>query len=318
MAMKVIGSAGKEGVAVVYLADFGEGRYAEFVDAYQPGIRPGSKWVVLVSTMFGCPVGCRMCDAGGLFRGNAGVEDIFAQVDYMVRGRYPDGRIPHAQFKIQFARMGEPSLNPAVLDVLEAFPGRYQAPGFMPSLSTIAPLDSGSFFRRLLKIKKDRYRGGRFQFQFSIHTTDLALRDRFMPIPKWDFGRMAAYGDEFFEPGDRKISLNFALAHGMPVDPDVLLAYFHPDRFLLKITPLNPTYQAERHGLSSYIDPYREDERYGIVEALESAGYQVLVSIGEPEENRIGSNCGQYLRKHLEAQDHLDSGYRYDLRRVPE
>jgi 23S rRNA (adenine2503-C2)-methyltransferase len=96
------------------------------------------------------------------------------------------------------------------------------------------------------------------------------------------------------------------------------LAHFHPDRFLLKITPLNPTYQAERHGLSSYIDPVREDERYGIVEALKSAGYQVLVSIGEPEENRIGSNCGQYLRKHLEAADRLAYGYGYDLRRIPE
>ena len=43
--------------------------------------------------------------------------------------------------------------------------------------------------------------------------------------------------------------------------------------------------------------------------ALRDAGYEVLLSIGELEENRIGSNCGQYIQAHLEARKKLKNGY---------
>jgi 23S rRNA (adenine2503-C2)-methyltransferase len=49
------------------------------------------------------------------------------------------------------------------------------------------------------------------------------------------------------------------------------------------------------------------------VRRLEQAGYQVIVSIGELEENAIGSNCGQYVLRHLQAQKSLQDAYSYDL-----
>ncbi|MBN1668023.1 MAG: hypothetical protein JW862_13090, partial [Anaerolineales bacterium] len=221
------------------------------------------------------------------------------------------------QFKIQFARMGEPAFNPAVLDLLEELPGRYDAPGFMPSLSTIAPHGTETFFERLLDIKTRLYSNGQFQFQYSVHTSDQAVRDEMIPVKKWDFARMAAYGERFYAPGDRKITLNFALAEGKPVDPDELLRYFSPDKFLIKITPLNPTYQAEQHGLKSYIDPQQAGQTYSVIENLRAAGYQVIPAIGEVEENYIGSNCGQYVRKHLEAIQQLAHGYTYQVKNYP-
>jgi 23S rRNA (adenine2503-C2)-methyltransferase len=311
--MKVIASTGREDVAIVYIGELGEGRLVEFVESVQPPVPREEKWVLLVSTLYGCPVGCAMCDAGGYYHGKVSKEDIFAQVDFLVRKRYPDGNIPARQFKIQFARMGEPAFNMDVLDVIEELPERYHAPGFMPSISTIAPSGTERFFERLLAIKQEKYAGGRFQFQFSIHTTDEQERDRMMPVKKWDFGRMAAYGERFYQPGDRKITLNFALAQGMPVDPQVLLRYFDPAMFLVKITPLNPTYRAREHGLASHIDPHNGGDDSEIVQALQAAGYQVIVSIGEREENYIGSNCGQYIRKHLEGAAPLQEGYTYQV-----
>ena len=139
------------------------------------------------------------------------------------------------------------------------------------------------------------------------------LRDKLIPVRKWSFADMAAYGERFYCPGDRKITLNFALAEGQPVDPQVLLDYFDPEKFLIKITPLNPTYQAAEHGLTSYIDPYQQEREYTIVTALQAAGYQVLLAIGEVEENYIGSNCGQYVRRHLEAIDRVIEGYTYQV-----
>ncbi|OQY28919.1 MAG: radical SAM protein [Anaerolineaceae bacterium 4572_5.1] len=311
--MKVIAKTGKDEMALVYIVEYENGKMLECVEAVQPPFTRDEKWILLVSTMHGCPVGCKMCDAGGYFHGKPTAEEIMAQIDYMIRNRYPDGHVRAKQFKIQFARMGEPALNDAVLDVLEELPRRYNAPGLMPSISSVAPFGADPFFERLLEIKNRLYADGHFQFQFSLHTTDMALRDEIVPVKKWDFAKMAEYGERFYREGDRKITLNFALAKDQPLDANVLLEHFSPEKFLIKITPLNPTYRAQENQLETYINPYADSSQDTVVTALEDAGYQVIISIGEVEENLIGSNCGQYLRRHLEAEATLQDGYTYEL-----
>ena len=307
--MKVFAVTGASDIASVYMADMGDGRLIEFVEALQPPYSRDDRWVLMVSTLFGCPVKCLICDAGGQYRGKPTAEQILAQVEYIVHRWYPDGHVPAAKFKIQFARMGEPALNMAVLDALEELPRRIHAPGLMPSLSTIAPLGTDAFFERLIDVKNRLYGNGRFQFQFSIHTTDAALRDQLIPVRKWTFDRMAAFGDCFLNPGDRKLTLNFALAKGMPVAPEVLLRYFDPERYLVKITPVNPPCQAVRNGLASYINPHQPEEANEVTQRLVAAGYEVIVSIGEVRENQIGSNCGQYVLKYLKSQEAIRDGY---------
>ncbi len=314
--MKVFAVAGTSDVATVYMADMGNDRLIEFVEALQPPYSRDERWILMVSTLFGCPVQCQICDAGGQYRGKPTAEQILAQIEYIVRRWYPDGRVPASKFKIQFARMGEPALNMAVLDALEELPHRIHAPGLMPSISTIAPHGTDAFFDRLVDIKDRLYAGGRFQFQFSIHTTDVTLRDRLIPVRKWTFDRMAAYGARFLRPGDRKITLNFALAEGMPVEPEVLLRHFDPAHYLIKITPVNPTCQAVRNGLASYIDPHQPENRRDVADRLHAAGYEVIVSVGEVQENQIGSNCGQYVLKYLESREAVRDGYTYQVEPV--
>jgi 23S rRNA (adenine2503-C2)-methyltransferase len=312
--VRIVASTGRDDIAVVYIGEMDGGGLVEFVEATQPPRSRDDKWVLLVSTLFGCPVSCPMCDAGGQYRGKLTAEEVLAQIDFLVRKRFPSGRVPSRQFKIQFARMGEPSLNPAVLDVLEELPRRYDAPGLMPSLSTVAPRGAGRFFDRLLEIKRRSYNGGRFQFQFSLHTTDPALRDELVPVKKLSFAEMSRYGERFYEPGDRKIGLNFALARNAPVEPEVLLRHFSPNKFLVKVTPLNPTHRAEENMLVSCIDPRDPDENVAAVVGLREAGYEVIVSVGEAEENLIGSNCGQFLRAHLAVSRALPDAYTYPRR----
>lgn len=309
--MKIIGTAGNKDIAKVYIAEFGPGEWVEFVEALSPPKPRQEKWVLLVSTLFGCPVECAMCDAGGFYHGKVSREGILAQIDHMVRNRYPDGVIPCRQFKIQFSRMGEPAFNPAVLDVLEELPAIYNAPGLMPSLSTIAPKGVEGFLERLTRIKDRLYTDGNFQFQFSVHTTDPERRRQIVPVQTWDFSRMADFGETYFQKGDRKITLNFALAKDSPLDPAVLKKYFSPDKFLIKITPINPTYKAADSGLDSYVDINGGNGGYSVVEELKQAGYQVILSIGELEENLIGSNCGQYVLKHLSDARKMIDGYTY-------
>jgi len=235
------------------------------------------------------------------------------QIKFLIQQRYPDGFVPSKQFKIQFARMGEPALNLAVLDMLETLPDDINAPGLMPSLSTIAPHGTDGFFDRMIEIKDQIYPRGKFQFQVSIHTTDQKLRDKLIPVKKWDFENISQFGNKYYQPGDRKITLNFALAEDSPVDPQVLLKYFDPERFLIKITPLNPTYQALSTGLKSFIDSENKLDVYPELVAIRDAGYQVILSIGEQEENQIGSNCGQYVQKHLLENSDFSGGYTYQM-----
>lgn len=316
--MKVIAVTGNPELATVYMADMGGGRMLEFVEACQPPYGRGERWILMVSTLFGCPVQCLFCDAGGGYRGKPTAGEILAQIDYMASQWFPDGVIPASKFKIQFARMGEPSLNMAVLDVLEELPRRYRTSSLMPSISTIAPLGTDAFFERLIDVKDRLYAGGRFQFQFSIHTTDTALRDRLIPVRKWDFARMAAYGERFRRAGDRMITLNFALASDSPIDANVLLQHFDPAHYLIKLTPVNPTSRATKNNVSSFIDPAQPETAEAVTRPLLEAGYEVILSIGEVEENEIGSNCGQYVLNYLESGMEVKNGYTYEIESLAE
>lgn len=313
--MRILGITGRENLALVYLAELDKGKLIEFVESLQPPLVREEKWVLIVSSLFGCPVRCKMCDAGGDYRGKLKAEEILFQIEYMVKKRFPDGKIPVRKFKIQFARMGEPSYNPAVLEVLEELPKRYKAPGLLPCISTIAPSGKEKFFEKLLRIKNTYYTNGKFQLQFSIHSTEDKVRDDLIPVKKWTLGEIADYARSFYRPGDRKITLNFAYTNGLPVDPDMLLKYFSPEKFFIKITPLNPTYQATRNKLK----PVTELKGWGafqLAEKLRRSGYEVLISVGELEENRIGSNCGQYVIRHLKEKEKIRESYTYKIKQL--
>ena len=174
----------------------------------------------------------------------------------------------------------------------------------------VAPAGREIFFEQLLQIKNRLY-GRRFQLQFSIHSTDPAERSRLVPVEKWSLEAIAQYGNSFFREGERKVTLNFALAEGVEVDPEMLRSLFDPGRFLIKITPVNPTYQALRNGIASHVVSDSTD--CDIVRRLRDLGFDVILSIGELEENRIGSNCGQHMTHYFEETRRLRDSYTYPI-----
>ncbi len=296
MNLRMVKQTGLDALSSLYVALLpGEKeRTVEFAEAVCPPLPRSAKWVLIVSTASGCPVKCRMCDAGSFFNGFLSAEEILAQVDHMAAKRFGDKTIEVEKFKIQFARMGEPLLNPAVPTALRLLPDRLNSPGIMPCISTVAPASSGTIMEELISIKNEYYGGGRFQMQFSIHTTDIEMRDRLIPIKKMPFPDIAAFGGRFFTPGDRKITLNFAAAKGYPINEEALLHHFDPAIFLIKITPVNPTLRARENELESLMQAGDSAGHAGLEERLTRAGYQVIVSYGEEEENAIGTNCGQF------------------------
>jgi 23S rRNA (adenine2503-C2)-methyltransferase len=295
--MEIVKTFGKEELAKVYLARMENGEMVEFVESIQPPVPRDDKWVLIISTLYGCPIKCKMCDASGHYKGKLSARAMLEQIDYLITSRFSNRKVPIPKFKIQFARMGEPSFNPEVLTVLKRMPSIYDAPGLMPCISTIAPQGTEGFFDELIEIKDALYPYGFFQLQFSVHSTDTAKRNYLMPTKKWSLKRIADYGERFFEDGDRKVAINFAVTDGFPIDDDVIAKNFNPEKFIVKLTPLNPTSAGEQYGLRSLFVT-EDDGARELAARMERHGFEVIISIGELEENRIGSNCGQYLTRY--------------------
>lgn len=295
--LKLIEEKGRDDLAKVYIAKLEENKPPiEFAESLQPPLSIDEKWVLMISCLYGCPVQCLMCDAGWKYQGKISKKAMLAQIDHIVSKRYPNKEIPTEKFKIQFARMGEPAFNPDVLEVLKALPTLYKMKRLIPCVSTIAPTGQDDFFNNLINIKNNQYTNGNFQLQFSIHCTDEDLRNKLIPTNKWNFKEIADYGEKFYKQGDRKITLNFAISKQFPVDPNIIEKYFNPEKFLIKITPLNPTNNVEKNALDSALDTDNPDSINDLVKGFRNKGFEVIISIGELEENQIGSNCGQYIR----------------------
>jgi 23S rRNA (adenine2503-C2)-methyltransferase len=312
--MRVIQRTEHSDIATVYIGENVKGQKFEFVESIQPPLSREQKWVLIISTMFGCPVGCSFCDAGVYYDGKLTYDELLFQVDWLIRSRYPDKKVTSRKFKIQFSRMGEPSFNRNVLQLLRDLPALYGIPGFIPSLSTVAPHGTEKFFDELLSIKKELYPTN-FQFQFSIHSTDQAQRNKLIPVKKWDFRKMSSFGRNFYDGGGKKITLNFAVSSSNIIQADILKKHFSPDIFLIKLTPVNPTFSARKNRLDSLQDIFINGHSQ-LLDDLKGAGYEVIVSIGEQEENLIGSNCGQYIQTMLREGSVREDSYCYPLLEV--
>ena len=294
--MDIVAKFGRDDLAILYVAQ-NDSNYIEFVESLQPPIPREKKWVLIISTMYGCPVKCKMCDAGTYYKGKISTKTMLEQIEYMVSKRFPERSIPVKKFKIQFARMGEPALNPDVIEVMKKLPQIYNAPGLIPCISTIAPVKSKQFMNEMLEIKNALYTDGQFQLQFSIHSTDEKTRKEVIPYKIWSLEEIANYGEKFWNKGDRKVTLNFAVEKSNPLEPEVLAKIFDPKKFFIKITPINPTEIVKAHNIQSLITPESGEFAKQKIKEIEKLGFEVLLSIGELEENHIGSNCGQNALK---------------------
>jgi 23S rRNA (adenine2503-C2)-methyltransferase len=95
-------------------------------------------------------------------------------------------------------------------------------------------------------------------------------------------------------PVGRKITLNFAVA-GYTVNPSVLLRYFSPEWYIIKLTPMHKTKTALEKGIQTSGD-YTEPEPYiKLEEQFKDAGYEVLVFIASRDEDEGRITCGNAI-----------------------
>lgn len=250
------------------------------------------KWVVTISTQYGCSMGCSFCDVPRVGPGkNATYKDIIKQI---LAGIWLHPEIKTTKrLNIHFARMGEPTWNPNVLDATkwakEHIDHEYK---IHPVVSTMMPRKNEwlrTFIHTWMRIK-NRLLEGEAGLQLSINSTNDDERDKMFNGNACTFQEIANIMRGIV-PRGRKITLNFAVA-GYEINPNVLLKYFNPDDYLIKLTPMHKTTTAEDNGISTPGDyttmyPYEAHE-----EALKKAGYDVLVFIASEEEDLGMITCG--------------------------
>jgi len=292
---EVIRKIGRKDLAEVFVARFRDGRLCEFVDAVDPRYKKEEKWIINLSTQFGCPVGCPYCDAGGGYKGEIKSHDMLNMAGWVINRNPPDLVESCRKLKIHFSRMGEPSLNDEVLKAIPALRRHLSNTNVWICVATVAPRGRDRWFEELLSIKEEFFET-RFQLQFSINSTQAETRRHLVPIPHLSLQEIAEYGERFHLKKDRKVALNFALAKGNEFDEKILIKTFNPDCFCIKLTPVNPTLTGKKNGVETVLRSYRDKKLEDSLEHLRHNGFDVILSIGDAGEDEIGSNCGQAVR----------------------
>lgn len=288
----------KGDLEVISLGDYGKSvnlNQNKSVPDSAPMIPLQEKWVITISTQYGCSMGCRFCDVPKVGPGkNATLNDLQQQV---IVGLQAHKDITWSnRLNIHYARMGEPTWNPYVLDHARWLK-RHIDPEYNvhPVVSTMMPKRNEwlkNFIHTWMRIK-NRIFYGNAGLQLSINSTNESEREYMFSkntLPLWEIAKIM----KGIVPVGRKITLNFPVCH-WEIDPDVLLRYFSPEHYIIKLTPMHETKAANKNNLKTVGD-YTTPEPYQDVEKrVKKAGYDCLVFITSHDEDKGMITCGNVI-----------------------
>jgi 23S rRNA (adenine2503-C2)-methyltransferase len=263
------------------------------------------KWVITVSTQYGCVMKCNFCDVPNVkWRGNASFNDLKDQF-YNAIDMFPDVRYTE-RLNLHFARMGEPIFNDAVLDFAEwMYTDKKQIQEdkdlrievIHPVLTTSCPSGYKRFSDKLQRwsdIKNNLY-NGQAGLQLSINSTDDGQRTEMFGGMAHNLRDIAAIADKMPDPIGRKYCLNFAFSSDYIIDALYLSMLFDKNKFMVKITPIHNNTACEENGIKTIggynsFHPYRDAE-----ERLKAAGFDVLVFVPSLDEEDGLVTCGNVI-----------------------
>lgn len=257
------------------------------------------KWVVTMSTQYGCSMNCKFCDVPKVGKGrNATYQDLLWQLMYAL-SLHPEVKTTE-RLNIHFARMGEPTFNENVLAFTASMPSiiPFVAKNKThPVISTMMPKMNtrvNEFIEDWIRLKNYNYKGNA-GLQLSINSTNEIQRQYMFSGNALSLAEISKMAEKWESPIGRKYALNFALADDYEVDAIKLLSYFDPKKFMVKITPLHKTHSCEENkiittgGYECYT-PYKQAE-----ENLKSVGFDVLVFVPSYDEDKGRITCGNAI-----------------------
>ena len=252
------------------------------------------KWVVTISTQYGCSMKCNFCDVPKVGPGrNASFNDLTGEI--LTALTLPTAPRYSKRLNIHLARMGEPTWNPAVLDCgkwIHDHLGEYTP---HPVVSTMMPRHNQwlkTFVHTWMRMKNRIYKGNA-GLQISINSTDEVERRKMFNGNACTLEEISLIMNGIIPVG-RKITLNFAVAD-YTVDTDKLARLFSPDLYIIKLTPMHKTSACVDGDIKTSGD-YTTPEPYELLEKrFKASGYDVLVFIASDDEDRSRITCGNAI-----------------------
>lgn len=192
------------------------------------------RWMIGVSVMSSCCVGCKFCATGNLkkFR-NLTAQEIVDQVDFIVslnKEKFIDAK----EHKINFTRCGEPFLNiNNVKEAINILNEKY--PNTHMFISTIGVKNSDFSW-----IKDN------ITLQVSLHSLDNDRRNDLIPFKnKMTIEELG----QIRTNSNLKTTINMTLVDYKDFDINKLKELFSPEHFFIKVSPLNPNKTSEKNGI---------------------------------------------------------------------
>lgn len=258
------------------------------------------KWVITISTQYGCSMNCKFCDVSKVGVGrNATLQDLTDEILSAIQ-QHPEVN-QTKRLNIHYARMGEPTWNKAVLQHVKKVRNDIMPlighSLVHPVVSTMLPKNNKKlipFLQEWCKIKNDLFNGNA-GLQFSINSTDDAQREYLFSGNSHDLLTISAIGKSLPIPVGRKYALNFALADNSIIDGKRLRELFSPDKFMCKITPLHRTTSCEQNHIETtggyeLFTPYKAVE-----EDLKNNGFDVIIFVPSYDEDNGLITCGNAI-----------------------
>jgi len=259
------------------------------------------KWVVTISTQYGCSMNCIFCDVPKVGYGkNVTYNDLKNQVIESLK-LHPEVRATK-RLNIHFARMGEPTFNNSILKftynvrkLVRPYIGRSLV---HPVISTMLPKKNKRLMKFLniwtIDIKNNYYRGDA-GLQFSINSTSDKQREEMFSGNSLSLKEISDIGKNLIDPVGRKYTLNFAINDTYKIDGQKLRKLFNPKKFMVKITPIHNNTACNKNNIKT-TGGYKEYTPYKEIEKeLKKYGFDVLVFIPSKDEDESLITCGNAI-----------------------
>lgn len=281
-------------------ADF-LGLHNEIHGVQHKDVNLADKWVATISTQKGCFMRCQFCDCHHYgYYGDCTEDELAFQIRTILEHFY--GIKKTKRFNVHFARMGEPTWNPAVLTFTELslrqIVNMYiDAETIHPVVSTMLPETNKwlmPFLNEWCRIKNEVYEG-EAGLQFSIQSTSDEQRLKQFDGMSHKLIRIAYMAERLPMPVGRKYTLNFAVTKDTILDAKELTRMFDQKKFIVKITPIHETKAAVKNGFDVG-DTYTDYDVYKkFEEPLLELGWDVIVFVPSKEEDEDRITCGNAL-----------------------
>jgi len=257
------------------------------------------KWVITISTQYGCNMKCRFCDVPSVGPGrNASFDDMLGQI---IKARSLYSNVSGTKrLNLHYARMGEPTFNYDVLE-LSRWLAKFHEEAlnlkcgtFHPVLTTMMPKKNKqleSVIAEWADIKNINF-NGEANLQISINSTNDDQRNDMYQGCTRTLEEISKVVRDLPYPKKRKYCLNMAMADGYESDGKKMASLFDTEKFMVKITPIHVNTATTENGIQStggydLYDFYAPHE-----ENFKRAGFDTLVFVPSYDEDQGMITCG--------------------------